>query len=93
MKLIYFLPLFLFSCNSEPKKENTNKTKELNPIYIDTTQKKFPILVTEVNLNTDTTIQHKYVVHTENGIMFYTDIKPNVGDTAFFDNQVYNLTN
>lgn len=85
MKFIYFLPLIIFSCVTKPKKKEEIKFRELNPIHIDTTKKKFPITVTEVYLNTDNKIKQKYVVCTENGVMFYTDIETQVGDTAFYD--------
>ena len=87
MKLIYLIPLVFLACNSKPKEDN--KTRELPPIYIDTTQKKFPIKVTEVYPNTDERIKQKYIVCTENGIMFYTDLETNVGDTAFYDTDLH----
>lgn len=93
MKLIYFLPLIIFSCFTKKEKKEEIKFKELNPIHIDTTQKKFPILVTDVYLNTDNRIKQKYVVCTENGVIFYTNSKTEIGDTAFYDNEINNLIN
>ena len=41
------------------------------------------IKVTSVSLNTDRSIKFKWVVMTENGVMYYTNKKPKVGDIAF----------
>lgn len=43
----------------------------------------WPIKVTSVKPNTDKTIKQKWVVETENGVMYYTNKKPKVGDVAF----------
>jgi len=51
-------------------------------IPIDTT-KAWPIKVVSVKRNVDRSIDMAWQVVTENGIMYYTNKKPQIGDVAF----------
>jgi hypothetical protein len=56
-----------------------------NPIdgtAVDTT-KAWPIKVVSVERNVDKSIDMKWEVVTENGVMYYTNHKPQIGDVAF----------
>lgn len=91
MKSIYLIPFLLFGCSSvDTEKQEDYKIKELPPVNVDTnTKNKFPIRVTEVILNDDKTIDKKYGVYAENGILYYTNKPTKVGDTAFYDTDIY----
>ena len=93
MKSIYLIPFVLFGCASvDTEKQEKYKVKELPPSNTDTTtKKKFPIRVTEVILNDDKTIDMEYGVYTENGILYYTNKPTKVGDTAFYDTDIYEI--
>lgn len=44
----------------------------------------WPIKITKVYTNKDMKVSKlKWCVETENGILYYTDIKPKIGDIAF----------
>lgn len=53
------------------------------PIIPTDTTKAWPIKVVSVKRNIDKSIDMKWQVITENGIMYYTNIKPQIGDVAF----------
>ena len=53
------------------------------PIIPTDTTKAWPIKVVSVERNIDKSIDMKWQVITENGIMYYTNIKPQIGDVAF----------
>lgn len=62
-----------------PKVEST--------VLVDTI-KEWPIKVISVDKNVDKNINMKWQVVTENGVMYYTNTKPTVGDIAFcIDNE------
>ena len=55
-----------------------------NQLIIPTdTTKAWPIRVISVERNIDKSIDMKWQVVTENGIMYYTNHKPQIGDIAF----------
>lgn len=99
MKSIYLIPFILFGCNSvDTGKKEEYPIKQITPINIDTTdrteiavKKKFPIRVTEVILNDNKEIDMKYMVYVENGILYYTNKPTKVGDTAFYDTDIYKI--
>ena len=47
------------------------------------TTKAWPIKVVSVERNVDKSIDMKWQVVTENGVMYYTNKKPQIGDVAF----------
>jgi hypothetical protein len=53
------------------------------PIIPTDTTKAWPIKVISVERNVDKSIDMKWQVVTENGIMYYTNKKPQIGDVAF----------
>jgi hypothetical protein len=53
------------------------------PIIPTDTTKAWPIKVISVERNIDKSIDMKWQVITENGIMYYTNKKPQIGDVAF----------
>jgi hypothetical protein len=53
------------------------------PIIPTDTTKAWPIKVISVERNIDKSIDMKWQVVTENGIMYYTNKKPQIGDVAF----------
>ena len=53
------------------------------PIIPKDTTKAWPIKVISVERNIDKSIDMKWQVVTENGIMYYTNKKPQIGDIAF----------
>jgi hypothetical protein len=53
------------------------------PIIPTDTTKAWPIKVVSVERNVDKSIDMKWQVVTENGIMYYTNKKPQIGDVAF----------
>ena len=53
------------------------------PIIPTDTTKAWPIKVVSVERNVDKSIDMKWQVVTENGIMYYTNKKPQIGDIAF----------
>jgi hypothetical protein len=53
------------------------------PIIPTDTTKAWPIRVISVERNVDKSIDMKWEVITENGIMYYTNQKPQIGDIAF----------
>jgi hypothetical protein len=53
------------------------------PIIPTDTTKAWPIRVISVERNTDRDIDMAWQVTTENGIMYYTNKKPQIGDVAF----------
>lgn len=55
----------------------------LQPIIPTDTTKAWPIKVISVERNMDKSIDMKWQVMTENGIMYYTNVKPQIGDVAF----------
>jgi hypothetical protein len=54
-----------------------------NPIIPTDTTKAWPIKVISVEKNVDKSIDMKWQVMTENGVMYYTNKKPQIGDIAF----------
>jgi hypothetical protein len=61
---------------------DTVVTKPVSVIPIDTV-KAWPIRVISVERNVDKSIDMKWQVVTENGVMYYTNKKPQIGDIAF----------
>ena len=55
----------------------------LQPIIPTDTTKPWPIKVVSVKRNVDRDIDMEWQVVTENGIMYYTNKKPQIGDIAF----------
>jgi hypothetical protein len=55
----------------------------LQPIIPTDTTKAWPIKVVSVERNVDKSIDMKWQVVTENGVMYYTNKKPQIGDVAF----------
>ena len=55
----------------------------LQPIIPTDSTKAWPIKVVSVERNVDKSIDMKWQVVTENGIMYYTNKKPQIGDIAF----------
>jgi len=53
------------------------------PIIPTDTTKAWPIKVVSVERNVDKSIDMKWEVLTENGVMYYTNHKPQIGDVAF----------
>jgi hypothetical protein len=53
------------------------------PIIPTDTTKAWPIKVVSVKRNIDRDIDLKWEVVTENGVMYYTNKKPQIGDVAF----------
>ena len=53
------------------------------PIIPTDTTKAWPIKVVSVERNVDKSIDMKWEVVTENGVMYYTNHKPQIGDIAF----------
>lgn len=53
------------------------------PIIPTDTTKAWPIKVISVERNIDKSIDMEWQVVTENGIMYYTNKKPQIGDVAF----------
>jgi hypothetical protein len=53
------------------------------PIIPTDTTKAWPIKVVSVERNVDKSIDMKWQVVTENGVMYYTNKKPQIGDVAF----------
>jgi hypothetical protein len=53
------------------------------PIIPTDTTKAWPIKVVSVERNVDKSINMKWEVVTENGVMYYTNKKPQIGDVAF----------
>jgi hypothetical protein len=53
------------------------------PIIPTDTTKAWPIKVVSVERNVDKSIDMKWQVVAENGIMYYTNKKPQIGDVAF----------
>jgi hypothetical protein len=53
------------------------------PIIPTDTTKAWPIKVVSVERNVDKNIDMKWEVVTENGVMYYTNKKPQIGDIAF----------
>jgi hypothetical protein len=53
------------------------------PIIPTDTTKAWPIKVISVERNVDRNIDMKWEVVTENGVMYYTNHKPQIGDIAF----------
>jgi len=53
------------------------------PIIPTDTTKVWPIKVISVERNVDKSINMKWEVVTENGVMYYTNHKPQIGDVAF----------
>ena len=53
------------------------------PIIPTDTTKAWPIKVVSVERNVDKSIDMKWQVVTENGVMYYTNHKPQIGDVAF----------
>jgi hypothetical protein len=53
------------------------------PIIPTDTTKAWPIKVVSVERNVDKSIDMKWQVVAENGIMYYTNKKPQIGDIAF----------
>lgn len=53
------------------------------PIIPTDTTKAWPIKVVSVERNIDKSIDMKWQVITENGVMYYTNKKPQIGDVAF----------
>lgn len=53
------------------------------PIIPTDTTKAWPIKVVSVERNVDKSIDMKWQVVSENGIMYYTNKKPQIGDVAF----------
>lgn len=53
------------------------------PIIPTDTTKAWPIKVISVERNVDKSIDMKWQVVAENGIMYYTNKKPQIGDVAF----------
>jgi hypothetical protein len=53
------------------------------PIIPTDTTKAWPIKVVSVERNVDKSIDMKWEVVTENGVMYYTNYKPQIGDIAF----------
>jgi hypothetical protein len=53
------------------------------PIIPTDTIKSWPIRVISVERNVDKSIDMKWQVVTENGVMYYTNKKPQIGDIAF----------
>jgi hypothetical protein len=53
------------------------------PIIPTDTTKAWPIKVVSVERNVDRNIDMKWEVVTENGVMYYTNHKPQIGDVAF----------
>ena len=53
------------------------------PIIPTDTTKAWPIKVVSVERNVDKSIDMDWQVVTENGIMYYTNNKPQIGDVAF----------
>jgi len=53
------------------------------PIIPTDTTKAWPIKVVSVERNVDKSIDMKWEVVTENGVMYYTNKKPQIGDVAF----------
>jgi len=53
------------------------------PIIPTDTTKAWPIKVVSVKRNIDRDIDLKWEVVTENGVMYYTNKKPQIGDIAF----------
>jgi hypothetical protein len=78
----------LIACNGTPPTSN-------KPTYVDSiiskpvlvvptdTTKAWPIKVVSVERNVDKSIDMKWQVVTENGVMYYTNKKPQIGDVAF----------
>lgn len=61
--------------------------KVKSTVLVDTI-KEWPIKVTSVEKNVDKSIDMKWQVVTENGVMYYTNTRPTIGDTAFcIDNE------
>jgi hypothetical protein len=58
-------------------------TMSLQPIIPTDTTKAWPIKVVSVERNVDKSIDMEWQVVTENGIMYYTNKKPQIGDIAF----------
>jgi len=87
-KLFLILPIIgLMACKestspSIPTFIDTVVTKPQPIIPIDTT-KAWPIKVISVKRNVDKSIDMKWEVVTENGVMYYTNHKPQIGDIAF----------
>jgi hypothetical protein len=54
-----------------------------DPIIPTDTTKAWPIKVVTVERNVDKSINMKWEVVTENGVMYYTNHKPQIGDIAF----------
>jgi hypothetical protein len=82
------LSIGLISCNlitPQPIIIPRTDTVIVNPqpiIPTDTT-KAWPIKVVSVERNVDRNIDMKWEVVTENGVMYYTNKKPQIGDVAF----------
>jgi hypothetical protein len=55
----------------------------LQPIIPTDTTKAWPIKVVSVKRNVDRDIDLEWQVVTENGVMYYTNKKPQIGDIAF----------
>jgi hypothetical protein len=55
----------------------------LQPIIPTDTTKAWPIKVISVKRNMDRNIDLNWEVVTENGVMYYTNKKPQIGDVAF----------
>ena len=85
---LVLLSIGLISCNlitPQPILISRVDTVIVNPqpiIPTDTT-KAWPIRVISVERNVDKSIDMKWEVITENGIMYYTNQKPQIGDIAF----------
>lgn len=86
--LLILLSLSLISCDiitAPPILISRVDTVKVSPqpiIPTDTT-KAWPIRVISVERNVDKSIDMDWQVMTENGIMYYTNKKPQIGDIAF----------
>lgn len=93
MRKLLFLISLLSSClpvetNTNPVPEqNTNQSVDGDSIYLFKVDNSSPVTVVKVQKVRNKfgkTVKHKWVVTTENGVLYYTDQKTNVGDTAFY---------
>jgi hypothetical protein len=83
---------------STPKKEFKIQKNIAEPVIMDTviaeqTQTKvWPIRVITVERNVDKSIDMKWQVVAENGVMYYTNKKHKIGDIAFYINDNDEIT-
>jgi len=80
--------------NKPSKKELKVDSVKIDKVLPDTTMvynNPFPVRVERIEL-CDLENNPKFIVYTENGVVYYTDKKPKVGDIAFYLNDNDEIT-